>query len=89
MYYNHMNGGGGGGWVILLVIMILLIIIIVASAAVWLFLASARRRSGGTHPQSARPNAADLLDERLARGEIGPDEYRERLAALRERGPAG
>jgi putative membrane protein len=87
MYYNHMNGGGGGGWVILLVVMILLII--VASAAVWLFLASARRGSGGTHPQSARPSAVDLLDERLARGEIGPDEYRERLAALRERGPAG
>jgi uncharacterized membrane protein len=35
------------------------------------------------------PSAADLLDERLARGEISPDEYRERLAALRERDQTG
>jgi hypothetical protein len=31
-----------------------------------------------------RPDAADLLGVRLASGKIGVEEYRERMAALRE-----
>lgn len=31
---------------------------------------------------AARPTARDILDERLARGEIEIDDYRQRLAAL-------
>jgi putative membrane protein len=32
-----------------------------------------------------RPSAEDVLADRLARGEISTDEYRERLAALQDR----
>lgn len=46
-------------------------------------------RAGGTPAQPARPSAADILDTRLATGEIGPDEHRVRLAALGERDQAG
>jgi putative membrane protein len=87
MYYDHMDGGNGGGWVVMLVVMILLIAL--AAVAVWFFVTNARPHTAGAPTQSSRPSATDLLDERLARGEISPDEYRERLAALRERDQAG
>jgi putative membrane protein len=87
MYYDRMDGGSGGGWVVMLVIMILLIAL--AAVAVWFFVTNARRHAAGASSPSTRPSATDLLDERLARGEISPDEYRERLAALRERDQAG
>jgi uncharacterized membrane protein len=38
-----------------------------------------RRESDGAHTQAARR----VLDERLARGEIALDEYRERRDAMR------
>jgi len=82
MYYDHMDGGDGGGWIVMLIIMILLIAL--AAVAVRFFVTNARPRIGGAPSPSARPSATDLLDERLARGEIDPDEYRERKAALRE-----
>jgi len=87
MYYDHMDGGNNGGWIAMLVILILLIAL--AVVAVWFFVTNARPQTGGAPSQSLRPGAADLLDERLARGEISPDEYRERLAALREREQSG
>jgi putative membrane protein len=88
MYYDHMDGGSGSGWIVMLIIMMLLIAL--AAVAVWYFVANARPQTGGGAPvPSARPSATDLLDERLARGEISPDEYRERMTALRERDQAG
>jgi uncharacterized membrane protein len=67
----------------------MILLIPIAAASVWLVLAAARRGTGATRSQNARPSAVDLLDERLARGEISPDEYRERLTALRERSQTG
>jgi putative membrane protein len=39
----------------------------------------------GTPPVAAapKPTAQEILDERLARGEIEPDDYRQRVEALR------
>jgi putative membrane protein len=34
--------------------------------------------------QQPRPGAEDILAERLARGELDPDEYRQRLQILQE-----
>ena len=34
--------------------------------------------------QQPRPNPEEVLAERLARGEIDPDEYRQRLQTLQE-----
>jgi putative membrane protein len=34
--------------------------------------------------QQPRPGAEDILAERLARGELDPDEYRQRLQMLQE-----
>lgn len=46
-------------------------------------------RAGGTPAQPAPPSAADIRDKRLATGEIGPDENRERLAAPVKRDQTG
>lgn len=45
----------------------------------------------GRDPAAAgqRPSPEKILDERLARGEIDPGEYRERLEALRGRRAVG
>jgi putative membrane protein len=40
-------------------------------------------RSGWGHPHEG--SAETILGERFARGEISPDEYRERLAVLRKK----
>jgi putative membrane protein len=47
------------------------------------------RRPGQPHPQpqpdqQPRPGAEEILAQRLARGEIDPDEYRQRLQTLQE-----
>jgi putative membrane protein len=81
-YHDHMDHGWGGGWIAVLVMTVLLIMVVLA--VVWLLVGGARRLGGGeAHPAPATPE--QILAERLARGEIDPDEYRARLAALTER----
>ncbi len=55
--------------------------IALAAVVVWLVVTKAAPR--------ALPNAADILGVRLASGKIDPDEYRERMAALREGDQSG
>jgi len=50
--------------------------IALAALVVWFVVTKAGPR--------ALPSAADLLGVRLASGKIDPEEYRERMAALRE-----
>ena len=65
---------------------------------IWAVIGLVRRSNGGvppagqpTHlgpPPAARVSAEEILAERLARGEIDPDEYRHRLEALRGTPPS-
>lgn len=76
-YHEHMDGPGwGAGGVLMLILMVLLTA--AAIALIW-SLVTRGRQSG---PQRTGPE--EILAERLARGEIDPDEYRMRLAALNE-----
>ena len=76
----HDGGGGHWCWVIGLVVLVLLVVAIVA-----LF---TRRPAGSASPpvapEAQRSSAEQVLADRLARGEIDPDEYRRRRDALRE-----
>jgi putative membrane protein len=47
-------------------------------------LALALLRRPGQLDQQPRPGAEEILAERLARGELDPDEYRQRLQTLQE-----
>jgi putative membrane protein len=68
------DGGGHWVWMVLVVVLVLAFL----GALLWMV---ARRPSeqGGTHPTHS---ARQILAERLARGEITPEEYQERLRAL-------
>jgi putative membrane protein len=70
----HWAGNGWGPWFLLFP----LFWIVVAFTAFWLF----RRRGPAWHRAAS---AEDVLAERYARGEISVEEYRQRLATLRER----
>ncbi|MBX8690256.1 SHOCT domain-containing protein [Mycobacterium sp. 20091114027_K0903767] len=75
-------GGGWGGWIMMTVLMVLfwgglLTAIVLAARA---FGADSQARS---RPPVA-PRADELLSERFARGEIDEEEFRRRMALLRE-----
>ena len=72
---GHMWGGGGGAWFVMTVMMLFGVAVI--GLVVWLF-----ARGGAHRPRSGLENARAILAERLARGDISPEEYRERLQHL-------
>ena len=74
MQYGWMYGMGWG-WILVFVVFGLLI---------WVAVRTGRSDgTGSTRPPRSSPD--DLLKERLARGEIGEEEYRATLKVLHER----
>lgn len=73
-----------GGWVLSVLVTVLIVALLVA-AILWLVRSQApgapAAASGG--PESAR----EILDRRLAAGEIDEDEYQRRRAALADQPP--
>ncbi|MGV9356747.1 SHOCT domain-containing protein [Streptomyces misionensis] len=88
MWYG---GWGWGGWFFMTVFMVLfwaLVIAAIVALARYFSGAHHDRRSGWSastgEPAWGSRRAEDLLAERFARGEIEEDEYKRRLALLRE-----
>ena len=85
MHNGNWNDGMGSGnwWWFPMVIMM----VAFWGGIIWLGVTLLNRRhtspmyANGARP--AMPTADGILSERLARGEIEPDEYRQRLGALR------
>lgn len=78
---NHSGYAMGSGGAFLALVVVLLIGVAVISAVV-----AARSRGQGrttTTPDAGRADAERILADRLARGDIGSDEYEQRLRALR------
>ncbi|MGW2022928.1 SHOCT domain-containing protein [Streptomyces decoyicus] len=79
-----------GGWGVMTLVMVLFFaLLIVGIVALVHYLTSARRdHQPGSPPPGeygwGGRRAEDLLAERFARGEIDEDEYKRRLALLRE-----
>ena len=71
---NHM---GNGGWMWLWGSLMMLLMVAVVGLVVWL-----AARGPQHHQRSGTENARAILAERLARGEIAPEEYNERLRHL-------
>jgi putative membrane protein len=81
VYGDHMDGtvwAAMGLWMVLLLVIVLVV--------VWAITRSSRPTDTG-QATGPRPSARDLLDERLASGEIDVEEYQRRRAAL-DRHPA-
>lgn len=86
MHYGDWNDGMGGGNLWWMAIMM----VAFWGALIWIAVALIQRGNHTPHPQtpgvapspSPRQTPQEVLAERLARGEIEPDEYRLRLNAL-------
>ncbi|OIK06264.1 SHOCT domain-containing protein [Streptomyces monashensis] len=91
MIWHDGGWGWGGGWFFMTVFMVLFwALLVIGFVALVRYLAGTRH-----HQQPGRPpapgdggwqdrGAENLLAERFARGEIDEDEYKRRLAVLRE-----
>lgn len=73
-------GDWDAGWWVLMVLMMVLFWGLLIAGAVWLL----RSVSGGHHLHSRTPT--EVLDHRLATGDISPEEYRQRRATLEGEG---
>lgn len=78
-HWGHPMHGWDGGWMWLWGTLMMLTWAAIIAAAVWISIRAARRDSGDGDTEEARR----ILDERLARGEITLEEYRERREAMR------
>lgn len=86
MHNGHWHDGMGGGnwwWIPMMIMMVAF-----WGGLIWLLVTLAKRnqtpQSMAAGSTQATPTAVGILAERLARGEIEADEYRQRLAALNE-----
>jgi putative membrane protein len=83
-YYGHMDGGDGG-WMWLWGTIMMFTFIALIGVGIWAIVRSQSRDSSprSTDAADATASARAILAERFARGEITPEEYRERLDHLR------
>ena len=81
---DHMDNWGAGWWILMMVMMVVFWGLVILGV-VWLV-----RSLGTGHHHHHGTNAIEVLDSRLAHGEISPDEYRERRSVLEsDQGPSG
>lgn len=78
----HHGDIGTGWWIVMMVVMVVFWALVIGGI-VWLLRAAASGRTDG-NPVSAR----EILDERLARGEIDVPEYERRASVITNRGEA-
>lgn len=79
-HHDGWDHGWGDGWWVVMAIGMLIFWAALIAGAVWLVRElSARRPRPG-----AEPTAFEILDRRLAEGEISSDEYAQRRRTLRE-----
>jgi putative membrane protein len=84
--WNSHMGNWGAGWWILMAAMMVVFWGLVILGIVWVV-----RSLGPGYTHHTRPggSALEVLDRRLAGGEISPEEYRERRDVLRGQGNGG
>jgi putative membrane protein len=79
------GGWGWGGWALMALSMAVFWAVVITLVILAVrYLTSDRDRSAGPQPGPTASPAEVLLAERYARGEIDDDDYRQRLALLRE-----
>ena len=80
---GHMDGWDDSGWMWIWGTIMMLAFIALVGVGIWALVRSQPRHTSGTAAVDATASARAILAERLARGEISPEEYRERLDHLR------
>ena len=84
MYWNgHMSAAG---W-ILSALWTLIIIALVVAGIVWLISALGNRENRGPTEEGSAPSAREILDRRLASGELSVEQYKQLRETLGDPGP--
>jgi len=81
-FHGAMGHGGGGDWAQWLAIPTLIFVIIAVALAAWSTYMLWKMRRDANAPAAAS-DAEAVLAARLAKGEIGADDYTRRIAVLR------
>ena len=85
MYWDgHMSAGG---W-ILSVLWTLIIVALVVAGIVWLISALGNRENRGPTEDGSAPSAREILDRRLASGELSVEQYRQLRETIGDPDPA-
>ncbi len=83
--WNHGWGWGWGGWILMGLLMVVFWAVVITLVILAIrYFTSDRSGAGATRPAPGPNRAEELLAERFARGEIDEDEFRQRMALLRE-----
>lgn len=77
MYDDHMDGGWRWGMAALMV----LVVVAIVALVIW-FVRSTSASHAHLQPGAGTETPMQILDRRLAQGDIAPDEYKERAAIL-------
>ena len=80
---GHMDGWDDSGWMWIWGTIMMLAFIALIGVGIWALVRSQSRHTSEAAAVDATASARAILAERLARGEISPEEYRERLDHLR------
>jgi putative membrane protein len=80
MMYWYGEGMNGWGYALMTISMILFWALVIAGGVAFIRYVSRPIQAGDAH--APRPTSGQILAERFARGEIDPQEYRERLQTL-------
>lgn len=77
-------GWGWGSWIMTAIVFTLFFALVITAIVAAVRYLSGPRHGGAHYGPPPRRNADDILAERFARGEIDDEEYRRRVALLRE-----
>lgn len=83
-WYGYHTGMTGWGWAVMTVSTVIFFALLITAGVL---IARAFRNTPRPAALDGRPRPEQVLAERFARGEIDAQEYRDRLAALREAAP--
>ena len=78
MDHDHMDGSGG--WWLMGLFMLLAVVVLIA-LVVWVARSATIHKPGSPAPQPDTP--LQILDRRLAEGDVTPEDYESRAAILR------
>jgi putative membrane protein len=84
----QMHDGDAAGWLMVILMLVLVVAVVVIVVAV--LRGTMPLTSSASTPAATRvPDARAILRERFARGDIDESDFRSRMRALDEEGPAG
>lgn len=85
MYGNGYGMHNGGSWVFAILLLVGLGLLVLLAVRSFGSRSAGQGSAPASGKESERSAARGILDEKLARGELSPTEYRDRLETLHER----